>query len=326
MNLHRPGRRAVLTLALATATAGLAAGPADAAAPTRIDAEYWGVDCVYGLAGGDTLFVVASGSTDGADGGVGAFIEDSTGSLVAEGQTDRFTFGDTFSTSMALGAGTLTIDASLTRGATTTTPVRERSGTSWTRGTTSTSPLDVAVRSVGYAGRAVDLAGGSCTGEITGFDVVTTNPSAAVYRDHDLDSDICAVAGLPDGLVRVTGSLPGTFVEVVADHGTAGVEKLAGDLPTKGGRGSMTADVVDLLTGEVTTTGSVTLALTRTGQRERQVEASDGIVERRTYTTYREDLTVRLADGRRGTATCAGVATTSHVWVGPHAGAAAGRS
>ncbi len=312
-----PLRRSAASLSLAALAAGLVPTAAHGAAATRIDAEYWSVDCVYALPGNDTLFLFASGTTDGAEGGVGAFVEDTDGAIVAEGQTDSYTFGDDFTTSFALGEGTLGIDVAVTRGETRTEPLRERSGNSWTRGTMTMADLDTLTQSLTYAGRQVDVSSGSCAGSITGFDVLTTNPAATIYRDEDFDSEICDVAGLPDAQVRITGQLPNTVVEVVADHGESGVEKLAGDLTLTGGRGSLSGDVVDLFTGEVTTTGTVTLDLTRTGRQTRQVESADGFTERRRHTTYREEIAVAFADGRRGAATCTGVATTTHVWIGP---------
>ena len=312
-----PLRRSAVSLSLAALATGLVSTAAQGAAATRIDAEYWSVDCVYALPGDDTLFLFASGTTDGAEGGVGAFVEGADGAIVAEGQTDTYAFDSDFATSFSLGEDSLEIDVALTRGETTTEPLRERSGNSWTKGTMTVADLETLTRSLTYASRPVDVSTGSCAGSITGFDVLTTNPSATIYRDEDFDSEICDVVGIPDAQVRITGRLPDTVVEVVADHGESGVEKLSGELTITGGRGSLTGDVVDLFSGEVTTTGTVALHLTKTGRQVRQVESADGFTERRQHTTYREDITVTFADGRRGTATCTGVATTTHVWIGP---------
>ncbi len=319
MSLSRPGRAAVLSLSLAAALTTVANVPAQAGAPTRIDAAYWGVDCVYAVGGGDTLFLFGSGTTDGTEGGVGAFVEDADGGFVAEGWTDAFTYGDSFTTSFVIGDEELVLDAGLTAGETTTEQIRERSGNSWTTGATTMTDLEVAPRTLTYRGAEVGLSGGSCAGEVTGFDVTTTNPAATIYRHRDFFSDICDVDGLPDAQVRLSGSLPDLIVEVVADHGGESVEKLAGDLTVKGGGGSVTADVVDLYTGEVATSGTVAVDLTRVGHRTREVESFDGIVETQARTLYRAEVTVTFADGRQGTATCAAVATTSRVWIGPHA-------
>src|SRR5205085_1606945 len=70
--------RIALGAALAAAALSTFAAPARAAAPTRIDAEYWGVTCVADLGGGQSLFLFGGGTTDGAEGGIGAFIEDAS--------------------------------------------------------------------------------------------------------------------------------------------------------------------------------------------------------------------------------------------------------
>lgn len=311
-------RRFFVGLAVAGAATAVLTAPAKADAPTRIEAEYWGVTCVYALDGGDTVFLFGSGTTDGSDGGVGAFVEGPDGSLVAEGWTPDFTFGDTFDTALDLGGKTFSIAADVTVGETVTTPIRERSGNSWTRGTTSQSVLDVATTSASYGGKHVGLHGGSCDGEITAFDVFTTEPAGTVYRDRDFDSEICDVEGLADAQVRITGRLPHAFVEVVLDHGGENVEKAAGELTLRGGQGTLVTDVYDVFTDEVRTTATISVVLERAGRTTQQVDRADGFVERITHTPYREEITVSLADGRAGTATCFGVASTSHVKIAPH--------
>lgn len=312
-------RRVLVSLAVAGATAAvLAAAPATADAPTRIDAEYWGVTCVYALGGGNTAFLFGSGTTDGAEGGVGAFVEASDGSQVAEGFTPEFTFGDTFEASLDLAGTTLSISADVTAGDPETTPIRERSGNSWTRGTTAVAALAVETTSASYGGQQVDLAGGSCDGEITAFDVFTTEPAGTVYRDRDFDSEICSVAGLPDAEVLVTGILPNAYVELVLDHGGEDVEKAQGEVMLRGGRGTLVTDVYDVFTDQKRTTATISIALERAGRMTSQVDRSEGFVERTTHTPYTEKITVNLADGRSGTATCFGVASTSHVKLAPH--------
>lgn len=320
MFISTPGarRRMLVGLAVAGAATAVLAAPATADAPTRIDAEYWGVDCVYALDGGNTVFLFGSGTTDGSEGGVGAFVEGPDGSFLGEGWTPAFTFGDSFGTTLDLDGTTFSIAADVTLGEAATTPVRERSGNSWTRGTTTETSLDVETTSASYGGQQVDLSGGSCTGQITAFDVFTTEPAATVYRDRDFDSEICDVAGLADAQVRITGVLPNAYVEVVLDHGGEDVEKAAGEVTLRGGKGSLVTDVYDVYTGQQRTTATISLVLERAGRMTQQVDRADGFVERTTHTPYREEITVALADGRRGTATCFGVASTSHVKIAPH--------
>lgn len=311
-------RRVRATLAVGgLVAAALSATPAAASAPTRINAEYWGVTCVYALGDGQTAFLFGSGTTDGSEGGVGAFVEDADGMIIAEGSTPDVVLGDTFSATVDLDGAALSVVAGITRGETTTTTLRERSGNSWTKGTQTDTPLEVVPSAVLYDGRVVDLDGGGCSGEVTGFDVFTTEPAARVYRDDDFTSDICDVAGLPDAQVRLSGRLPDVYVEVVADHGGEDVEKAAGEVALRGGEGNLTTDVYDVFTGESRTTATIGVQLERAGQVVRLVEDGGGVIERRTVTPYDVLITVSFADGRRGTATCSGWATTTHLKLAP---------
>jgi len=319
MNPNTLGTLRRLTLgAVCGATTLLAvAAPAGADAPTRIDAEYWGVSCVAGLGDGQTLFLFGSGTTDGTEGGVGAFVEAADGSQVAEGQASSFAFGSTFSTTMDLGGSTLVLQADVNRGASTTEQVNEHDGNAWTKGTTTFAELTVTPTSATYGGSAVDFSDGGCDGDINGFDVRTTNPAASIRSDRDFQSDICDVPGLPDAQVRVTGALPTTYVELVLDHGGDNVEKAQGDLVVKGRRGTLRTDVVNLFTGEVTTRATINLALERAGKSLREVVSEDGATNSVTVTPYRETITVALADGRKGETTCSGFAVTSRTRVSP---------
>ncbi|GAA4804434.1 hypothetical protein ACFQ0K_11305 [Nocardioides caeni] len=302
--------------AVTAAAAVLAlAGPATAAAPTSIKAEYWGVSCVTALAGGDTLFLTGSGTTDGAEGGVSAFIETIDGGY-DEGTSTSWEFGDTFAATVPIGAHTFTIGADAATGERTTQPVHERDGNRWTRGTTTFADLLLTGVSATYDGRSVELGEGACNGDITAFDLRTTNPTAYVTADRDFGSDICDVEGLPDGQVRLSGRLPDVLVEVVLDHGET-AEKAVGELRLVGRRGTVGADVVDLGSGEATTTAHVDLALRRSGPAQRVVESADGFTERRTVTPFLATVDVVLADGRSGMATCAAIAVSTQLRVKP---------
>lgn len=310
-------RRLALAAALGGTTALALAAPADAGASTRIDAEYWGVTCVGDLGAGRTFFLFGSGTTDGAEGGVGAFVEDSTGAVVAEGQATTFAFGDTFTAQVPLAGKSFAISTGVVAGVKTTEQVDERDGNRRTKGTTSRTELALTPAAASYGGTAVSLDEGACTGDINEFHTRSTNPAAYVNRDHDFDSEICDVAGLADGQVRISGALPNAFVEVVLDHGGEDVEKLQGEVGLKAGRGTLATDVVDLFTGEVTTTAKVSLELVRSGKSFREVSSDGGTTETRTVTPYRENVTVALADGRKGTATCSGIAVTTQLRVKP---------
>lgn len=316
-----PSTRHALRLALAAVAAGATSlamvAPADAGAATRTDAEYWGVTCVGDLGGGRTFFLFGSGTTDGAEGGVGAFVEDASGVVVAEGQATAYGFGEDFTAQVPLAGVALTVDAPVVVGTKVTETVDERDGNRWTRGTTSRTELALTPAVASYGEQVVDLDEGACTGEVNEFHVRSSDPAGYVSRNRDFASEICDVAGLADGQVRISGALPDGYVEVVLDHGGTDVEKAQGEVRLRGGRGSLTTDVVDVFTGEVRTTASVDVALARSGRTVREQFTEGTFTETRTVTPYRGTLAVALADGRQGTATCSGIAVTTQVRIAP---------
>jgi len=312
-----PLRRLALGTACAAATLLTIAAPAGAGAPTRVDAEYWGVSCVADLGGGETLFLFGGGTTDGAEGGIGAFVEDADGGQVAEGQATAFGFGSRFTATIPLGGRTFTIGADATTGPLSTEPVNEHDGNSWTKGTTSHADVAITAPEATFGGHAVQVDDSTCTGEINGFHVRTTHPSASIHRSSDFASDICDLDGLADGQVRLSGVLPTAFVEVVADHGGENVEKAQGELRVTGGRGTLSTDFVDLFTGETRTRASVGLVLEKAGRTIREVTSEDGTTQTQSLTPYRAKVEVSTADGRHGTATCAAVAVSTQVRVHP---------
>lgn len=307
----------------AAGTAGSAAvllaltAPAGADASTRIDAEYWGISCVADLGGGRTLFLTGSGTTDGTDGGVGAFVEDADGGIVAGGEASAHTYGSTFAATIPLGEEVFSISAGTAVGPRTTEAVAERDGNAWTRGTLTHADLALTGVTATYDDRPVALGENACVGDVQGFDVRTTDPAAYVASSDDFLSDVCAVGGLPDAQVRLTGALPDAYVEVVLDHGAEDVEKAQGELRVAGGRASLVTDVRDVFTGEVRTTATIGLSLRRAGSTLRESWSADGITERQSLTPYRATIEVVLADGRHGTATCAAAAVTTQVRARP---------
>lgn len=310
-------RRLALAAVLAGATTLALAAPADAGAVTRTDAEYWGVSCVGDLGGGRTFFLFGSGTTDGAEGGVGAFVEDASGAVVAEGQATAFGYGDSFFAQVPLAGQTFAVDASVVAGTKVTETVDERDGNRWTKGTTTRTELALTPAVASYGGQAVSLDEGACTGDLNEFHVRSSDPAGYVSSDRAFASEICDVVGLADGQVRISGALPDPYVEIVLDHGGADVEKAQGEVRLRGGRGSLTTDVLDVFTGEVRTTATVGLDLVRSGRAVREVFAEGSFTETRTVTPYRETVTVSLADGRGGTATCSGIAVTTQVRIAP---------
>ncbi|RNL80915.1 hypothetical protein [Nocardioides marmorisolisilvae] len=319
MNLNTRGalrRTALGAVAGATALLTLAA-PAGAGAPTRVNAEYWGVSCVADLGGGQTLFLFGGGTTDGAEGGIGAFVEDADGAQVAEGQATDFGFGPTFHATIPLGSKAFSISATATAGPTVTEQVNDRDGNSWTKGSTSHADVTLSGGTASYGGKAVTLAENACNGEINGFHVRTTNPSASIHTSSDFASDICDLDGLADGQVRLTGVLPTPYVEVVLDHGGENVEKAQGELRVNGGRGTLRTDFLDVFTGAVRTHASIGLGLTKAGKTVRETLSEDGTTQRQSVTPYRAEVSVATADGRRGTTSCSAVSVTTQIRVKP---------
>lgn len=312
-----PLRRLALGTACGAAILLTVAAPAGAGAPTRIDAEYWGVSCVADLGGGESLFLFGGGTTDGSEGGVGAFIEDAEGGQVAEGQATTFRFDSRFTATIPLGARTLVIGADATSGPFTTEQVNDRDGNSWTKGSTSHADVALTGTAATLGGSAVAVDDSSCTGEINGFHVRTTNPSASIHHSSDFASDICDLDGFADGQVRLSGVLPNTFVEVVADHGGEDVEKAQGELRVVGGRGTLRTDFVDLFTGETRTRATVGLTLHKSGRTVRETISADGSTQRQSVTPYQAAVSVTTDDGRHGTATCAAVAVGTQLRVRP---------
>ena len=291
-----------LAVALSTASA------ADAKPPTRIDAEYWGVDCVIS-AGDETVVLYGGGDTRTGEGGIGAFIE-RDGRVVAESDAAPASYGDSVDVVIPLhgedGPRTLALDAELaTDGDPVVTAVDERSGNAWTRGTMTETPLAVTGAAT-LDGVALD-ASDACWGLLTGYDVFSTNPAHWVQHDTSFGTGVCDVAGMADTQVLVSGSWPDAYVELVVDHGDGQADKAAGDVLLHGGTGRLDTVLADYWTGEPVTDVTVEVQAVRTGGGpEREVSLGDGYSERVSITSYAVTVSVTTADGRHGSTTCDG--------------------
>lgn len=317
---RRPALAAELGALGALVTATLLAAPAGADAPVVQQGESWGITCVHSLPDGGSVYVFGDGRTDGSAGGVGAFVEDADYGWVTEGWTDQFVFGETFEVTVPLDDGSVVrVAADLTAGEPVTTEIRERSGNGWTTGTMTQADLTVRATAASYDGLPLATEADDCSGEVTGYDVRSTDPAATIYRDRDFDSEICAVQGIADTEVLLSGIKPDLYVEVVADHGEA-VEKAAGELRLDGLAGSLTTKLVDYFTGEPITSATIDVALRRAGRTWHSEEAFGTLVERTSRTPYLADVTVTLGDGRVGHATCSAVAATTQVRIRPSHG------
>ena len=319
---HRTRASRWLAVAATLATALLVAttsSPASATAPTRIDTAYWGIECIVPVADGGTLYLYGGGSLDAADGGFGAFIEDAEGRTVAESVPGDvpLAYGDHVTTAITLvgdaGSQVLDLSAGLSAGEAVVSDVRERSGNSWTRGTTSEAALTVDPVTVSLDGDPLDTGSGWFSGTVDAFDIVTTEPNRTVYTDRGLDSEICDVAGMPETQVRVSGPWPEVVVEVVVDHGHGEADKASGVVDLRNGKARLATDLVDFWTGAKVTDLVVTLSGSRGTGSTRETWSGDGITESTRVTPY--DLTVGIStqDGRKGSVVCAGRLVSSVV-------------
>ena len=316
---HRTHWLAV-TAGLATAlVVATTAAPASAKAPTRIDTAYWGIDCILPVADGGTLFLYGGGSVDTADGGIGAFIEDAEGRTVAESVPGDVpvAYGDHVATAVTLvgdaGSQVLDLSAGLSAGEAVVSDVHERSGNSWTRGTTSEATLTVDPVTVALDGVALDTGSGWCSGTVTAFDIVTTEPNRTVSTDRGFDSEICDVAGMPETQVRVSGAWPEVVVEVVVDHGNGTADKASGTVDLRSGKARLATDLVDFWTGAKVTDLVVTLAGSRGTGSTRETWSGDGITESTRVTPYDLAIGISTQDGRKGGVVCAGRLVSSIV-------------
>ena len=311
----------MVAVAWSLVAAGAAVAPAAAARPLeRIQNVINDVSCVFATAEGPTLFVFGSADSNGS--GAGAFLEEGE-QVLLDGQGGSIAFGDHFRASVDMrtvpagtDAGTLTVTADLELGAASVQRVEERNGNSWTRGT-------LTVQDYGFANVVADLPSytvltdqGSCSGQRLEFDVATTNPAATVYRSADFGSDICAVDGLADTEIRLSGQLHEPYVEIVVDDGVE-PRKAAGTLQRRRGAWVATLPLISLVTGEVDTLLSVSMDLRRDGRVSHGRTSEDGFTEMFWLEPYTADLTVTDAKGSAGTAHCEAANVRSHVTLAP---------
>ncbi len=128
----------------------------------------------------------------------------------------------------------------------------------------------------------------------------TTDPAASVLSRAELESDRCALDGLPNSRVGLRGTLRelGFSLRGVGDGGRAyGTDAL------RNGIGAATVDLVDDAGTKITDV-TVTVALREAGPRERETYRERGFHIGVGATPYIADITVTTGDGRHGTVTC----------------------
>ena len=303
------------------------AAPAMAAPATRIVNTVSDVSCVFETVEGDYTFFTASSSTLGGSGS-DIFVEGPESGLVLESLDGTATLAPGgFSAIVPLidvrtqePAGTATVSGTRTQfGEPVTEELRERSGNSWTTGTVTTPQYQVDLKSVSVPGYQVLDNDDDCTSEDIAFDVRTTNPNATIYRDTDFESAICALEGLPNGEVLLTGTFKQPHFEVVIDDGAA-PQKASGDLQMQGHSGQASVPLIDLTIEQAIAQLQISVDLTRMGRRQQDAATFDGITERVSWVPYRASITVSTSDGRSGTADCYAEYITSKIIIRPGPG------
>lgn len=301
-----------------------AVAPAAAGRPLeRIQNTIDDVSCAFTTAEGPTLFVFGSADSDGS--GAGAFLEEGDQVLLG-GEGGSLTFGDRLQAAVDMrtvpagaDAGTLTVTADLLLGEPSVQQVDERSGNSWTRGTLTVQDYVITDVVADLPGYTVGIDAGSCTGQRLVFDVRSTNPAATVYRSADFGSDICAVEGLADAEIRLSGQLRDPYAEIVVDDGVE-PRKAAGTLERSGGVWVATLPLTSLVTGEVDTVLSVRVDLRRGAAPSHGRVSEDGFTESFWFEPYLASISVTDAQGGTGTARCEAVNVRSHVTLAPSDG------
>ncbi|VEP38967.1 MULTISPECIES: hypothetical protein [Tessaracoccus] len=322
-------------LAVALASAGLlaafaAAPPASAARSEHIVNTISDVSCVFETAETDLVFFGASASSATGESGSFMFVETLDYDTVLESTSGTAEFGadgsfsaevDLISVASGQPVGTATVEGIRTVvGDPVLEEVRGRSGNSWEeKGTVITTDYQVVVTSVTVPGYDVQVGADDCTSQDLAFDVRTTNPEAVVYRDSGFDSEICQLAGLEFGEVRLSGSGRDPIFEVIIDDGVD-PQKASGTISLRGGSGEATAELIDLITEEAIGELTISVDLARTSTRELETETFDGITVRSARTTYMSSITVSIDDGRSGTAECPAMAYTESIIMRPGSG------
>jgi hypothetical protein len=309
--------------------AGLVVAPtASADSPSRILNTISSVDCVFETAQGDYVFFGASSSTLGGTSGSFMFVETRDYRLVSEGYGGTAVFADNgnFAAQVELHdaetqepLGLASVEAIRTPLAEPVTEeLQERSGNSWTTGTVTTTDYRVDVRPATVPGYTVLPSDDDCTSQVITFDVMTTNPAAAISADSDFGSAICNLEGLPNGQVLLSHDRPDVRYEVVIDDGV-NPQKATGFLHLPGRAADGTSPLVDLVTEQQIAELTINVELHRIGTRSQESDTVDGITERGAVVPYLATITVSTSEGRSGVAHCYAEDRTNKLIIRPSA-------
>ncbi|MEU4604145.1 hypothetical protein AB0F43_14290 [Kribbella sp. NPDC023972] len=306
----------------------VAAPTASADSPTRILNTITSVSCVFETARGDYVFFGATANTLDAASGSYMFVETADYDMVAEGWEGTAVFaGDgSFAADVELldsdteePLGLASVEATRTLlAAPVTEDLQERSGNSWTIGTVTTTEYRVDVGSATMPGQTVLAGDDDCISEVITYDVMTTNPAAAISSDSDFESAICDLEGLPNGQVALSQDRPGVRYDVVIDDGV-NPQEAEGVLNLPGRTAGGTSPLIDHVTGQQIGELTINVELRRIGARSQQSDTFDGITERGVVVPYLATITVSTSDGRSSVARCYAEDYTSKLIVRPSA-------
>ncbi|MCC2592766.1 hypothetical protein LKO27_04955 [Tessaracoccus sp. OS52] len=324
-------RRLGVALSAGVLLAGVAGAPtASAARSEHIVNTISDVSCVFETAETDLVYFGASTSSDTGESGSFMFVETLDYQMVLDSLDGTAVFGvdGTLSAEVELvdvstgePVGTATVEAVRTVvGEPVVDEVRDRPGNSWEeKGTVTTTEYQVDVISVTVPGYDVLIGQDDCTSQDLAFDVRTTNPEGAVFRDTGFESDICPLEGLDFGAVRLSGTLKEPVFEVVIDDG-ANPQMAEGTIRMRGSSGEATAQLIDLVTGDPVGDLTISVDLARDGTREIETESFDGVTVRMARTSFVADISVSTTDSRSGTAECLAVEFTETIIIRPGSG------
>jgi len=293
---------------------GLVAVPtASAESPTRILNTITSVSCVFETAEGDLVFFGASSTSSDGTSGSFMFVETLDYALVSQGFDGAAVFGGNGSlaaevmlydadTEEPLGLGSVeAIRTPLTDPV--TEDLQERNGNSWTSGTVTTAKYGVDVGPVTVPGYTVLANDDDCTSEVITYDVMTTNPAAAISADSAFQSAMCNLEGIPNGRVALSGVRPNVRYDVRIDDGV-NAEKAEGFLKLPGLTAGATSPLIDPATEQQIGELTINVELHRIGRRSQESGTFDGITERSVVVPYFATITVNTSDGRSGVAHC----------------------
>lgn len=313
---------AVATSALAVASVVVIA-PAAADPLQRIQSTVDDFSCAFATEEGPTVYVFGDSSSAGS--GSAAFVEGD--GVLWEGWEGTATFDegnlvasvDLSSVPDGTPQGSVRVSARTELGVATVEQVRERSGNTWTRGTIARADYAFADVAIQVDGLTPILDEATCAGQRTVFDVRSTDPAARVYRDSRLTSEPCAIEGVADAELLISGPERHPYLEIVIGARGDDPRKAQGTLDRGSGAWQAALPLVRLVTGEQVDVLQVRADLIRTGAPARERLAQAGFAESTWVVPYEARYLVVTDDGTRLTATCPAGVVRSHVWVSPHA-------